>query len=55
MNNSVINIDGIHAESVVSNLEHSTDKAHLLIIKDEHNNKVYISIVNGKIESTWKK
>lgn len=51
MNNSVINIEGIHAESQVIHLEHSTDTSNLLTIKDEWGNKVHITIINGRIES----
>lgn len=49
MNSSVIQIEGIHADSQVIYLEHSTDTSHLLIIKDELGNKINVTIVNGKI------
>ncbi len=49
MNNTVINIEGIKVNHSVIRLEHSTDTAHLLVIKDEHNNEVLIYINNGKI------
>lgn len=55
MNNSVINIDGIHADSKVIYLEHSTDTSHLLTIKDEHGHEILISIINGIIKEVWKK
>jgi hypothetical protein len=56
MNNSVISIDGIHAESkVFAASEHSTDIYAILTIRDEHNNAIDIIINNGKIvESQWK-
>ena len=53
MNNSVINIEGIHADSQTIYLEHSTDVSHLLIIKDEHGNKINIVIMNGEIKESW--
>jgi hypothetical protein len=49
MNNTVINIEGIKVNHSIIKLEHSTDVAHLLVIKDEHNNEVLIYINNGKI------
>jgi hypothetical protein len=55
MNNSVINIDGIHAESKTIYLEHSTDTSHLLTIKDELGHEILITIINGEIKDTkWK-
>lgn len=56
MNNTVINIEGIKVNHSVIRLEHSTDTAHLLVIKDEHGNEVLIYITNDKITHTkWKK
>lgn len=54
MNQSVINIKGIHADSIDIELEHSTDTSHLLIIRDELGHKVYIRIIRGEITETWK-
>ena len=51
MNNTIINIEGIKVVHNIINLEHSTDTSHLLIIKDEYENKVIIEITNGKIRS----
>jgi len=51
LNSSIINIDGIHADSKVIHLEHSTDVSHALFIKDEYGNKIEITIICGKIES----
>lgn len=56
MNNTVINIDGIHVSQNIIRSEHSTDTASLLVIKDEHGNEVYIQIAFNKITGvTWKK
>jgi hypothetical protein len=56
MNYSTININGIHANTQVIYLEHSTDTSHLLTIKDELGHEILITIINGKIvESQWKK
>jgi hypothetical protein len=56
MNNSIIQINGIHAESkVYPASEHSTDWYAILTIRDEHDNEIEILINNGKIvESQWK-
>jgi len=51
LNNSVINIDGIHAESkVFSKSEYSVDWYAVLTIRDEYGNKIEILIDNGKIK-----
>ena len=54
MNNDQINIDGIKVIQQVINGEQTTDKAYLLIIKDDEGNEVTIQIVYGKIiNSVW--
>ncbi len=56
MNNTVINLDGIHVSQSIIRSEHSTDTAQLLVIKDEHGNEVFIQIAFNKItEVIWKK
>ena len=56
MNNTVIDIQGIKVLDSVINLQDSTDKAHVLTIKDEHGSEVKVEITFGKItNSTWKK
>lgn len=50
MNNTVINIEGIKVTQQVVRLEHSTDTAWLLTIKDEFDNEVRIRIINNVIE-----
>jgi hypothetical protein len=55
MNFSTININGIHANTQVIYLEHSTDTSHLLTIKDELGHEILITIINGEIKDTkWK-
>jgi len=55
MNYSTININGIHANTQVIYLEHSTDVSNLLTIKDELGNEILITIINGEIKDTkWK-
>jgi hypothetical protein len=49
MNFSTININGIHANTQVIYLEHSTDTSHLLTIKDELGHEILITIINGEI------
>lgn len=49
MNNTVINIQGIHVNQEVINLEDSTDTANVLSIKDEHGQEVRITVCFGKI------
>ena len=57
MNNSIIQINGIHAESkVYPASEHSTDWYVVLTISDEHDNAIDIIINNGiLVETKWKK
>ena len=57
MNNSVIQIPGIHADNkIFDNSESTTDWYAILTIRDEYNNAIEIIINNGKIvESQWKK
>mgnify|MGYP006332062419 FL=1 len=56
MNNTVINLEGIHVNQTIVRAEHSTDTAQLLVIKDEHGNEVYIQIAFNKITDViWKK
>ena len=50
MNNSVINIPGIHANTQPIDMQDSTDMAYLLTIKDEYGNEVSIYIINDKID-----
>jgi hypothetical protein len=50
MNNTLINIEGIKVNQQVVRLEHSTDVAWLLSIKDEQGNEVRIRIINNIIE-----
>jgi hypothetical protein len=52
LNNSVININGIHANQRIITGEHTTDTSALLTIKDEYGNEIEIIIVNGKICSS---
>ena len=50
LNNTIINIEGIKVTQQVIRLEHSTDIAWLLTIKDEYDNEVRIRIINNVIE-----
>lgn len=49
MNNTIIDISGIHLNQKAIHMEHSPDTAYLLSIKDEHGTEVIISICHGKI------
>lgn len=50
MNGTVIDIPGIFVSVNTISLEHSTDKAHTISIRDSHGNIVTVSVVYGKIE-----
>ena len=56
MNGTIIDIPGITVSVHPISLEDSSDKAHIIIIKDEHNKEIKIEIIFDKIHKLeWKK
>lgn len=49
MNGTIIDIPGISVSVNPISLEDSTDKAHVITIKDEYGKQVQITIAFGKI------
>lgn len=54
MNNTVIDIPGINVIHEIISMQDSTDQAHVILIKDEYNTEVRITICFGKI-TEWTK
>lgn len=52
MNGTIIDIPGISVRINPISLEDSTDKAHVITIKDQNGKEIEIQIVFGKITKT---
>ena len=55
MNSTIIDIPGVYISVNPIYLEDSTDKAHVISIKDEHGKEVKIEITFGKITNVCEK
>lgn len=56
MNGTVVDISGITVSTLTIDCEDTTDKAHIITIKDEYGSEISVTITYGKITgNTWQK